>query len=87
MGKNSKFFFKFHEGLRLRWRDQIFQMTLCNQFKFFVFGNIKKVFRKFAFIQANIFILKIKKDFNKNRYFMSQILTSNARPTCPFVST
>ena len=62
-------------------------MTLCNQFKFFVFGNIKKVFRKFAFIQANIFILKIKKDFNKNRYFMSQILTSNARPTRPFVST
>ena len=31
----------------------------CNQFKFLVFGNIKRVFR-FAFIQANIFFLKIK---------------------------
>ena len=46
----------------------------------------KRVFRRFAFIQANIFFLKIKKDFNKNRYFMSQILTSNVRLTRPLAS-
>ena len=43
-------------------RDQIFKVMWYNQFKFLVFGNIKKVFR-FAFVQANIFFLKIKKDF------------------------
>ena len=35
----------------------------------FCFGNIKRVFRRFAFtvIQAiKHFVLKIKKDFNKN---------------------
>ena len=29
-----------------------------NQFKFVVFDNIKRVFRRFAFIEANIFFLK-----------------------------
>ena len=84
MGKNFKFFFKILEGIRLHWRDLIFKVTLCNQFKFLVFDNIKKVFRRFTFTQANNFLLK--KDFNKNWYFMSQILKSNARPTHPFAS-
>ena len=40
---------------------------MYNQFKFLVFVNIKtkKVFRRSAFIQTNIFFLKIKKEFNK----------------------
>ena len=43
-------------------------MTWCNQFKFLVFGNIKTVFRRFAFIQATeYFFLKIKKDFRDCR--------------------
>ena len=70
MGKNFKFLFKFLERIRLHWRDYIFEVTLYNQFKFSVFGNIKRNFRskRFGFIEANIF-LKLK-DFNKNRYFI-----------------
>ena len=47
-----------------------------------------KVFRRFAFIVTTIFFLKMKKDFkfNKNWYFMSQILTSNARLIHPLAS-
>ena len=33
-------------------------MIHLNQFKFLVFDNIKRVFRRFAFIEANIFFLK-----------------------------
>ena len=47
----------------------------CKQFKFF--GNFKWVFR-FDFIGANTFFLKIKKQFNKNHYFICQILTSES---------
>ena len=63
-------------------------MTWRNQFKFLVFGNIKRVFRRFAFTVSKLltFIFKIKKDFNKNWYFMCQMVTSdsqNARPIPP----
>ena len=48
------------------WRDQIFKVTSCNQFKFLIFGNIKWVFRRFAIIQDNIFVfLKLKSIFTK----------------------
>ena len=88
MGQNFKFFLKFLEGIKLHWlfhvgfREIKFSKwrDVCNQSKFLVFGNIKRVFRRFAFIQANIFFLKIKKDFNKNQYFMSPLLEH--RPTC-----
>ena len=76
--------FKFLEGIRLHWlfhtdfgEIRFLKRRETYQFKFFIFGNVKKVFRRFAFIQANIFFLnKMKKDFNKNPYFMCQILTS-----------
>ena len=42
-----------------------FKVTWCKQFKFLVFGNIKWVFRMFAFIQANIFFLKLKSILKK----------------------
>ena len=53
-----------------------------NQFKFLIFGNIKRVFRRSAF--KAIFFLKIKKDFNENWYFMSQIFIRvlDPPPTC-----
>ena len=58
----------FGEMRFLKWRDVINSIF---------FGDIKRVFRKFTFIQANIFFLvEIKTDFNKNRYFMCQILMS-----------
>ena len=53
----------------------------CNQFKFLVFGNIKRVFRRFALFKLIFFFYKIKKDFNKNQYFMCQILTSECWTT------
>ena len=37
-----------------------FKEAGCNQFKLLVFGNVKWVFRRFAFIQTNIFFLKLK---------------------------
>ena len=60
--------FKFLEGVRLHWltvpcrfwRDQIFKVTWCSQFKFMGFGNMKRVFRRLAHIQANIFFIKLK---------------------------
>ena len=56
----------------------IFKVTCCNRFKFLVFGNIKRVSRRFFFIQL-IFFLKMKKGFNKNRCFMCQILKSECQ--------
>ena len=35
-------------------------MERCNHFKFLVFDNIKRIFRRFAFIQVNIFFLRFK---------------------------
>ena len=40
--------------------DQIFKVAWCKQFKYLVLGNIKYVFTRFVFIQANIFFLKLK---------------------------
>ena len=64
----------FHAGLgEIRFLSDV----MYNQFKLLVFGNIiERVFRSFAFIQA-IFFLKIKRGFNKNRYFTCHILMSN----------
>ena len=82
MGKNFKFFLKFLEEIRLHWllyagfgeikfsewRD------VYIQFKFLVLGNNKRVFRRFAFIQVNIFFLKSKRILTKKWYIMSPIL-------------
>ena len=72
--------FKFLEGIKLQWlfyggsgEIRFLSDLMYNHFKFLVFGNIKKVFKRFAF-QANFFFLKMKKDFNKIRYFKCQIL-------------
>ena len=47
------------------WSDAMY-----NQFKFLVFVNIKtkKVFRRSAFIQTNIFFLKLKRSLTKKMY-------------------
>ena len=59
----------------------ILMVTWCNQFKFLVFGNIKKVSRRLAFIQANtFFLLKIKSDF------ITKIDISFVRPTSQLAS-
>ena len=42
-----------------------FKVTGCNQLKFLIFGNIKQVFRRLAFSQANIFFLKLKRVLTK----------------------
>ena len=82
MGKNFKFFLKVLEEIRLHWlfyagfgeikfsewRD------VYIQFKFLVLGNNKRVFRRFAFIQVNIFFLKSKRIITKKWYIMSPIL-------------
>ena len=41
------------------WRDQIFKVMWCKQFQFLGFGNFEWVFRRFVFIQAKYFFLKI----------------------------
>ena len=62
--------FKFLEEIRLHWLfmwalDRLdFKVAWCNQFKFLVLGNIKRVFR-FAFIQAIIFFLKLNRILTK----------------------
>ena len=61
------------------WRDCIFKVTWCNQFKFLVFGNIKWVFRWFAFLQANIFCLKLKRILTKIN--ISWVKSWRTRPT------
>ena len=53
-------------------RLDLYSNVMYNQLKFLVFGDIKRVFRMYAFIQANIFFLKIKTEFNKK---MCYILT------------
>ena len=66
--------YTFLEGIRLHWllhagfwRDYI--LNWCDVptqiFKFLVFGNIKSVFIRFAFIQVNFFFLKLKSILTK----------------------
>ena len=73
----SLFIYTFFVLLYQFWRDCIFKVTWCNQFKFSVFGNIKRVFRWFAFIQANIF-LKLKRILTKIN--ISWVKSWRARP-------
>ena len=74
----SLFIYTFFVLLYQFWRDCIFKVTWCNQFKFSVFGNIKRVFRWFAFIQANIF-LKLKRILTEIN--ISWVKSWRARPT------
>ena len=78
--------FKFLEGIRLhwlfhagfgeirflKWRDVI----NSNSSLFLLFGNINRQLRDILLNRKNHFSLKIKKDFNKNQYFICQILKS-----------
>ena len=59
--------FKFLEGIKLHWmfhagfwefRD--FLSDVIQSIQILGFGNIKRIFRRFAFVQANIFFLKLK---------------------------
>ena len=52
------FHVSFGEIRILKWHD------VYNQFKFLVFGNIKRGFR-FVFIQGNIFFLKLNRILTK----------------------
>ena len=51
-----------------------FQSGVMYIFKFLVLGNNKRVFRRFAFIQVNIFFLKSKRILTKKWYIMRPIL-------------
>ena len=63
-----------------------FYVTLCKQFKFLVFDNIKKVFRRFAFIQANILFLKLKRILTKVDISCVKSKCQSTMPTHPIAS-
>ena len=77
--------FKFLKGIRLHWlyelhAGEMFKVMWFNKFKFFVFGNIKRVFGRFSFtIQTNIFFLKLKMNLTKADISCVKYLNSNVR--------